>query len=787
VGLPTAVASGVASSPDDAIVPVSPLRVAIGAGVLAALYLVVLYVVNPVPARFVRLVGGRGDLVGREGGVRIVWAPPPGANVHQAEAALESHGTTVDVQGGRLAIDLVAPRPADVDTTVAMLTQGGLQFRVVIESEAMKDLAKRLALPMTNTHPVDVDVEQWRPEDGGSLKTDFYLVGDTRAAVDDALARARAAGWAPPAGTRIAYEHHTLDTGRDFWRTYLVEDKVELDGNAIDNAYGSYDPNTNRPLVLIDFTPAGRETFGELTARIAGHKLATMIGDEVKSAPIINGPIRGGRASVTMGSGDPLHQERERDQLVAVLQTGALPVGGTIVSQERILPTDGAAQLWSGRALVALAGGALVGLLAWMLIHIVRPVRRRGAPAPRGPWPANRIAVTLLAPFVVLALSYLPLPAFDRDTFFELMHRPPRDVINLGAIGLTPILLAYVLASFVRWVLRRPTPSHRLVAALAILGTGVQAWALVTYFQHLELEVIPQTALARLEVVLAFGAATGALAGVAAIIRRWGIGDGYGALLASGWLILIGRAVVANVPGASIAMMVAEIVAIAVPVAFVLRWRVYAAGETPLRAPTSGLMPVAQAGGVAMLLSALGAYIDLGRVQLALIDMLAYLRGHAVVALAIASVLVIAWSAAFAWPRSLHGGGLARPSWMTWWRATGLSFGLVIAAGAVLLAASHGRWATALAEPVMIAITTAVLLDAYDDIRARRVELVYLGNVHSAQRVELFEHQLHEAGIPCHFSGANLRTALGGFGAFAPIGVHVPTAHEAAARTVLER
>ena len=94
--LPTAVASGVEAGPDDAIVPVKPLRVAIGAGVLAALYLLVLYLANPVPGRFVRLVGGRGDVVGREGGVRIVWQPPPRLDPREAERALEAHGTTVE-------------------------------------------------------------------------------------------------------------------------------------------------------------------------------------------------------------------------------------------------------------------------------------------------------------------------------------------------------------------------------------------------------------------------------------------------------------------------------------------------------------------------------------------------------------------------------------------------------------------------------------------------------------------------------------------------------------------
>jgi hypothetical protein len=57
--------------------------------------------------------------------------------------------------------------------------------------------------------------------------------------------------------------------------------------------------------------------------------------------------------------------------------------------------------------------------------------------------------------------------------------------------------------------------------------------------------------------------------------------------------------------------------------------------------------------------------------------------------------------------------------------------------------------------------------------------------VHSAQRAELVERQLRDAGIPCHLASANVRTILGGFGAFAAIDVLVPTEHVPAARTLL--
>ena len=112
---------------------------------------------------------------------------------------------------------------------------------------------------------------------------------------------------------------------RKYWRTYYLEREVRLTGTSISNAYGSYDPNTNRPVVLLDFNRFGSRVFGDLTTQIVGKKLATILDGKVKSAPIINTPIRGGRAQITLGGGDVYRQEKERDELVNVLKTGSLP------------------------------------------------------------------------------------------------------------------------------------------------------------------------------------------------------------------------------------------------------------------------------------------------------------------------------------------------------------------------------------------------------------------------------------------------------------------------------
>jgi preprotein translocase subunit SecD len=56
-----------------------------------------------------------------------------------------------------------------------------------------------------------------------------------------------------------------------------------------------------------------------------GGKLATVFDGRVRSAPIINGRIAGGQASIAMGAGDAEHEEREAQDLIAVVRTSLVP------------------------------------------------------------------------------------------------------------------------------------------------------------------------------------------------------------------------------------------------------------------------------------------------------------------------------------------------------------------------------------------------------------------------------------------------------------------------------
>lgn len=170
-------------------------------------------------------------------------------------------------------------------------------------------------------------------------------------------------------GFEPIYPDPTAVDQRVKWRTYLLDKAVRLTGSGISNAQPSQDPNTGRPVVLLDFNRFGSRVFGDLTSQIVGKKLATILDDKVRSAPIINGAIRGGRAQITLGGGDVVRQEREREELVNVLRTGSLPAPLVKQTESELGPTLGRDAIdktkWSFIIGLVLVIAIMVGIYRW--------------------------------------------------------------------------------------------------------------------------------------------------------------------------------------------------------------------------------------------------------------------------------------------------------------------------------------------------------------------------------------------------------------------------------------
>ncbi len=128
---------------------------------------------------------------------------------------------------------------------------------------------------------------------------------------------------------------------RSYWHSYYLEKAVRLTGSSISNAAPVFDQAQNRTVVSLEFNRYGGRVFGNLTAQISGQKLATVLDGKVRSAPVINGAIRGGRCTITMGGNDGDRIQKEANDLVNVLKAGSLPAQLDLESESHVGPTLG--------------------------------------------------------------------------------------------------------------------------------------------------------------------------------------------------------------------------------------------------------------------------------------------------------------------------------------------------------------------------------------------------------------------------------------------------------------
>jgi preprotein translocase subunit SecY len=790
--LPRAIASGgtePSARSDDALVAVAPRRAALTIGALAAAFLVaVLYIVTP-PTAVLRWLGGPSSDLERYGGARIVWEPRPGLDTTSLDGKYAREGNAYVIEAPGVPEDDVAV------TAQRLAGSGRLEFVVVREVPEMGELARVLGLPMRNQQPVDVDVDQWRPEEGGPPHTDYYLHGHTRAAIETALDEAKRRGWHLPPGTHIAFEHGSRD-----WRTYVLDDEVALDGSAIANAYGSYDPNTNRPIILLDFGRDGGRKFGDLTARIVGGKLATVLDGEVKSAPVINTAIRGGRASITMGGADPLQQEADRDALVATLKAGSLPIGGRIVEARYVPPHDTTFRLLLARLLLAGAGGAVAGGLAWLAVLLLRPYRLRVRPLAGSAKIATKLVWTGVALAAFLIGVTIVLPGVNEVEITHVIsrgsHREPGwfalESFSIFAIGLMPAITSHVIieviASIVpRWRKLRdggPLARKRLGIAVGIatlVVATVQAYFIARYMESLSrggAEIVAHPGMGwRWLTVATLVAGTMSLCWLASLITQRGIGNGYAVLIASGWLLsLPGR--LEPLGGGELVLFAAGALAIAGIYLVASSWRLRGLRSAGILVPAAGIAPLSDAGGLMTLVGTLAALGVFGRLVSRTADLLQPLHYEAI-AFAVVVVMSFVWTFAFARPKrrakELARAELTAPTGEMFLRAALMSALVLVAIRALQRIAFHTDVTVgSLLDPLTLLVVTATIADVIGEARDRRRGLVNAWPLHDPLMADVVRDRLAANGIDSHIQAQRLRSLLWIFGSYVPMHVLVP-------------
>lgn len=116
--------------------------------------------------------------------------------------------------------------------------------------------------------------------------------------------------------------------------------ETDLSGSDLQTAVVSFDPNTGKPQVQLNFTPDGSTKFAEITGRNTGKILAIALDDQVVEAPRVSEQITGGSAVIS-GS----FTTDQAKQLSIQLNAGALPVSLSVLEQRAIGATLGQTSL----------------------------------------------------------------------------------------------------------------------------------------------------------------------------------------------------------------------------------------------------------------------------------------------------------------------------------------------------------------------------------------------------------------------------------------------------------
>ena len=170
-----------------------------------------------------------------------------------------------------------------------------------------------------------------------ALKAGKLKPGYTRQQLNQALADKI------PADDEVYIEKSiNRETGRMESKPLLLKKKVLLTGDAVDNAtvrIGDY----NEPYVSVDFNRRGGQEFAKITGENVKRRMAIILDGVVRSAPVIQERIGGGKAQIT-GS----YTSQDAADLAIVLRAGALPATVKIVQNITVGPTLGADSIRNG-------------------------------------------------------------------------------------------------------------------------------------------------------------------------------------------------------------------------------------------------------------------------------------------------------------------------------------------------------------------------------------------------------------------------------------------------------
>ncbi|HEX5132238.1 MAG TPA: protein translocase subunit SecD [Candidatus Krumholzibacteria bacterium] len=180
----------------------------------------------------------------------------------------------------------------------------------------------------------------------------------------DLLLHTEQAQRAVPANSEFLWgaESRPIQGGGEGFMLYLCEKNATLDGSTLTDATTRPDPDDPTRLnVGFRLNRQGAIVFARFTGENIGRRIAIVLDDKVRSAPVVQSKIPSGEGRIT-GIGD----DDEANDLAIVLRAGALPAPVSIVEERTVGPSLGRDSIESGKK-AAMAGFVLV--LAFMVLY----------------------------------------------------------------------------------------------------------------------------------------------------------------------------------------------------------------------------------------------------------------------------------------------------------------------------------------------------------------------------------------------------------------------------------
>jgi protein-export membrane protein SecD/preprotein translocase SecF subunit len=176
-----------------------------------------------------------------------------------------------------------------------------------------------------------------------------------------------------PEGKELLFQRRTIEDGKkNSWTSYVLNGATEITGDDVmDASVTQGNEFGNMPQVLIKFTGIGGKRFADVTGANIKKRMAIILDDVVESAPVIQGKIPGGTATITLGSNGGFNKVlEEATQLSLILKSGSVPATITVQEQRQVGASLGPELADQG---VKGAGLGFLCVIIFMLVYYRRP------------------------------------------------------------------------------------------------------------------------------------------------------------------------------------------------------------------------------------------------------------------------------------------------------------------------------------------------------------------------------------------------------------------------------